>query len=141
MARRINPEFGPHDSVLFLALRWGGGRAGSVADTIWMYDWVARDIPSAEDLDGGLNRLMAAGLLVERRGVFRIPAKVVREFDVFRRRRRRGRFDMAEAFVRAAGPLEVVPRRVTIRRADQQRAYDEYRRRFEAARKKTRGSA
>jgi hypothetical protein len=133
MARRIDPKFGPYDSVLFLALRWGGGRADSLADLIWLYDWVNRDIPSAELLDAGLNRLAAAGLVVERRGTFRIPAKVVREFDAFRRRRRRNRFDMAAAFVQAAGPLQAVPRRVTIRSADQRQAYEEYQRKFKAA--------
>jgi hypothetical protein len=46
---------------------------------------------------------------------------------------------MAAAFVRSAGPLDAVPRRVTIRRADQRRAYDEYHRRFQAAWKKTVG--
>src|SRR5262245_38628038 len=112
MARHINPEFDPHDAWLFLALRWGGGQACSLADLIGLYDWVNRDMPTAEELNGGLNRLMAAGLLAERRGGFRIPAKVVRQFDAFRRRRRRDRFNMATAFVQAAGPLKIVPRRI-----------------------------
>jgi hypothetical protein len=133
MARRIDPEFGPCDSVLFLALRWGGGQAEDLAALINLYDWINRDIPSAEALDGGLNRLMAAGLVAERGGKFYIPGKVVSEFDAFRKRRRRDRFDMAEDFVQAAGPLKTVPRRITIREADQQRACDEYHRRFEDA--------
>jgi hypothetical protein len=133
MARRIDPEFGPSDSVLFLALWQGGGRVSTLADLVGLYDWVNRSIPTAEVLDGGLNRLLAAGLVRSRRGGFCIPAKVVREYNLFRRRRRRDRFDMAEAFVRSAGLPAVVPRHVTVRRADQQRAYDEFQRRFQAA--------
>jgi hypothetical protein len=141
MARRIVPEFGPCDSVLFLALWWRGDRVCTLVDVIWLYDWVDRSIPTAEILDSGLNRLLAAGLVAERRGGFFIPAKVLREFNLFRRRRRRNRFEMAEEFVQSAGPLEAVPRRVMIRRADQQRAYDEYQRRFQAACKKATGGA
>jgi hypothetical protein len=133
MARQINPQFGPVDSVLFLTIRWGGGQANSLADIIFLYDWVNRDIPTAEDLDGGLNRLIAARLLHERRGRFRISANVMRKFDAFRQRRRRNRFEMAKEFVQAADPLKAAPRRVTIRREDQRRAYAEYHQQFETA--------
>jgi hypothetical protein len=137
MARPIDPGFGPCDSILFLALGCGAGRACTLVDVISLYDWVNRDIPTAETLDGGLNRLLAAGLIRERRGGFYIPVNVLRKYNEFRRRRRRDRFVMAEEFVRSAGPLSEVPRRVTIRPADQRRAYEEYHRRFRAALKKT----
>ena len=39
-------------------------------------------------------------------------------------------------FVQSTDPLGAVPRRVTIRRADQQREYNEHHRRFQAALKK-----
>jgi hypothetical protein len=94
---------------------------------------VNHGIPTAAGLDGGLNRLLAAGLVTERDGTFRIPARVRRAFDAFRRRRRRDRFTMADEFVRRAGPLEGVPRRVRIAPADQRRAYVEYGRRVRAA--------
>ena len=133
MAPHIDAEFGPHDGVLFLALWWGGGRAATLKDVVHLYDFVDRSIPSADELDGGLNRLLAAGLVTVRDDTFRVPARVRRAFDAFRRRRRRDRFTMADEFVRAAGPLEAVPRRVRITPADQERAYEEYRRWFEAA--------
>ncbi len=139
MARHIDPEFGPYDSVLFLALWWGGGRVCALADVVGLYDLVDRDIPTAEILDGGLNRLLAAGLIKERRGGFFIPPKVLRGYNAFRRRRRRDRFLMAEEFVQAAGPLAAGPRRVAVRRTDQQRAYDEYQRWFQAAWKEAAG--
>lgn len=133
MAHRIDPAFARTDGVLFLALWWGGGRAGTLKDVIHLYDFVDRSIPTADELDGGLNRLLAAGLITERDGRFSVPAKVVRAYDAFRRRRRRDRFTMADEFVRAAGPLEAVPRRVRVTPADQERAYEEYRQWFEAA--------
>jgi hypothetical protein len=133
VARRIDTAFGPEDGVLFLALWWGAGRACALADVIGLYDLVNHGIPTAAELDGGLNRLLAAGLVTDRAGTFHIPVRVRRAFDVFRRRRRRGRFTMADEFVRQAGPLEAVPRQVRVTPADQRRAYDEYSRRFRAA--------
>ena len=133
MTRRIDPEFAPADGVLFLALWWGAGRACALADVIGLYDFVNRGIPTAAELDGGLNRLLAAGLVTERAGAFRVPARVRRAFDAFRRRRRRDRFTMADEFVRRSGPPEAVPRRVRVTPTNQRRAYDEYCRRFLAA--------
>ncbi len=133
MAPSIDREFGRCDSLLFLSLFWGGGTVCTLTDLIWLYDWVNRDIPSAQELDGALNRLMAAGLVVERRGGFGIPLKIVRKFDAYRKRRRRSRFVMADEFVRMAGPLKTVPRLVTIRPARHKKAYAEYLRLFDAA--------
>jgi hypothetical protein len=118
MAQNIDREFGDWDSVLFLSLFWGGKPVCSLVDVIWLSDWVNRAIPSAQQLDRALNRLMAAGLVVKRRGGFGIPPKIVRLFDAYRKRRRRNRFVVADEFVRSAGPLKMVPRRVTIRRTD-----------------------
>jgi hypothetical protein len=136
MARHLNPEFGEFDSVLFLALFWGGKPVCTLTDILWLCDWVNRAIPTAKELEGALNRLLAAGLVVESRGGFGIPRKVVRHFDRFRKRRRRNRFVMAEEFVRLTGPLEAVPHRVTIGRADHAKAYAEYSRLFDEAAKK-----
>jgi hypothetical protein len=133
MARPIDPEFAPYDSVLFLALWWSGGRSYTLADILGVCDWIDRSTPTAGELDRGLNRLLAAGLVRERRGHFYFPERVRRALDEFRRRRRRSRFVMAAEFVQSTGPLEAVPRRVTIRRADQHRAYNEYLRKFQAA--------
>jgi hypothetical protein len=94
---------------------------------------VNRRIPTADELDGGMNRLLAADLVAERAGRYRIPAKVARAYEAYRKRRRRDRFTMADEFVRAAGPLDAVPRRVRIRPADQEAAYAEYHRWFQAA--------
>jgi hypothetical protein len=130
--RRIDTAFAPTDGVLFLALWWGGGRAGTLKDVIHRFDFVNRSIPTAAELDGGLNRLIAAGLVAERGGRFRVPAKAMRAYETFRRKRRRDRFTMADEFVRAAGPLDAVPRRVRITAPDRERAVAEYRRWFEA---------
>lgn len=128
----IAPAFAPTDGVLFLALTWGAGRPATLAEVLHLYDFVNREIPSADELDGGLNRLLAAGLLAESDGLYRVPAPVLRAYQAFRRRRRRDRFAMADEFVRAAAMPDAVPRRVRVTPADQKRAYDEYRRWFEA---------
>ncbi len=126
MTRRIDPTFAPTDGVLFLALWWGGGRACALAGVVGLFDVVNHDIPTAAELDGGLNRLLAAGLIAERAGRFRVPASVLCAYDAFRRRRRRDRFTMAQEFVRAAVTRDVVPRCVRVTRVDQARAYQEY---------------
>jgi len=64
MAQSIDREFGKCDSVLFLSMFWGGNPVCTLTDMIWLYDWVNRDIPSAQQLDGALNRLIAAGLVL-----------------------------------------------------------------------------
>jgi hypothetical protein len=127
-ARRIDPRFAECDSILFLALFWGGNRLCTLTDLIARYDWVNRVIPTADELDGALNRLLAAGLIAKRRHGFCIPARVAREFDAFRKRRRRDRFVVARTFVESAGPLNTAPRRVTISSAEHERAYAEYQR-------------
>jgi hypothetical protein len=131
--RPISAAFRPDDAVLFLALQIAGCRACSLADVIGLYDLVNRAIPSAEMLDGGLNRLIEARLVTLHRGRFVIPPKVIREFDAFRRRRRKDRFATAAAFVAAAGPLRSVPRCVMIRASDHGRAYNEYPQRYAEA--------
>jgi hypothetical protein len=109
---------------------WSSGghpprRYGTLTDIVSWCDWLDRSYPTVEELDGGLNRLPAAGLVSESRDRFYIPAKVWREYDKFRRRRRRYRFVMARQFVESAGPLATVPRRITIGGADLQKAIDE----------------
>src|SRR5262249_45116806 len=121
------------DATIFLALWWGGAAARTLSEIIWLCDWVEREIPTAAELDGALNRLIACDLVVACAGRFRIPARVGRKFDAFRRRRRRGRFLMAADFVQTAGPLRLVARRVTIGPRDQKRAYAEYLELFPAA--------
>ncbi len=81
MAPHIGPEFGPYDNVLFLALWWTAGRDCTLADVIGLCDWIDRSTPTAEQLDRGLNRMLAAGLVGERRSRFYVPAKVQRQYD------------------------------------------------------------
>jgi hypothetical protein len=137
MVRHIDPKFGWYDAVLFLVLWWPPSRRyGALTDIVGWCDWLDRSYPTAEELDGGLNRLLAAGLIQQSRDRFYVPAKVWRQYNEFRRRRRRNRFVMAREFVESAGPLATVPRRITIRHPDLQKAIEEFHRRFQAALKK-----
>ena len=47
------------------------------------------------------------------------------------------RYELADEFLRMAGPLKAVPRRITIHHSDHTKAYAEYLRRFDAAAKPT----
>jgi hypothetical protein len=127
------PRFQNRDSVIFLALYYRGGKADDLSDLIAAYDWVNREIPTATELDGGLNRLIAAHLVVERRGKFTIPRSVLRAFNAFRRRRRRNRFVMAATFIQSCEPLVHVARRMSVRHMDWQSACANYQRKFAEA--------
>src|SRR6476660_2778122 len=118
MPRQIARQFAPHDSVLFLAFWFSRRRVLRLTDIIELYDFVNRDIPSVGELDGALNRLLAARLIAISGKGFYAPSKILRRFDAFRRRARRNRFLMAREFVESADPLTSVLRRITIRPAD-----------------------
>jgi hypothetical protein len=129
MTRRVDPTFTDRDSLIFLAIWEGAGEFCDLPDVIFRFDALNKDIPSAEELDGGLNRLIAAGLVIARRGGFGISVKALRDFEAYRKRRRRGRLAMAERFI-GERARESVPRRVSISASLHRQAYAEYRRRF-----------
>ncbi len=129
-AAPIDPTIGATDGLLLLALAFTGGRL-TLQDLIHTVDYLDRMVVTAEELDGGLNRLMAAGLVEHESGVFFLADEPAAEFAVFSRGLKRSRFEAAEQFLKSRGPLASVPRRVTVSSQEWRTALEEYRGRFQ----------
>ena len=86
--------------LVFLAMFWGGGGPFSIRDLILVYDWVNRDVLSRDEMEHALNYLLAAGVIERENGEFRIEKTHLQAFQQFRRKRRKGRFELAELYVR-----------------------------------------
>ncbi len=129
---RISPAFVSSDSWILLALRWASSeRPAQLQDILYSADAINHAIPTAEELDGALNRLLAAGFITREEGGFRLTdlahvtiAKVTRK--------RREILDLWEDLSRllacpCCGPnLRSVRRRVTITKPDVKKAYNAY---------------
>lgn len=125
--------FAEHDATVFLAMFWAGGGPFMLWQVVAAYDWVNRCILSSREMSGALNRLLAAGLIERKSRAFVIPPAIYRRFDAFRKRRRKGRFETADAFLKNYEPLVGVPRRVRLTESSYRRALDQYRKAFQEA--------
>lgn len=125
-----NVAFEPDDSVVFLAMCWAGGGPFPLLGLIAVYDWVNHAIPSREELEGALNRLVAAGLVAYDADKFSVPQAAYEAFHAYRRRVRKGRFVVAEAFIRRHSPAEVAPRQIILSEHEYSAAIAEYQRWF-----------
>ena len=126
----IDPSSTPQDSEIFIALFWAGCRpenAFTLMQLIHAFDWINRYIPTAEELDGSLNRLIAAGLLARENDNFALPLDIFNEFDAYRKRRRKNKFVLAKAFLAAREPLTEVARSVSITEDAYRSALEMYR--------------
>jgi hypothetical protein len=129
---RINPAIVSSDTWILLALWWASReQAAGLQEILYSADGINKAIPTAEELDGALNRLLAAGLISLKGGRFQLTdlahttiAKVSKK--------RQGILDLWENVARllacpCCGPnLRSVRRRVSITRPDVRRAYIAY---------------
>jgi hypothetical protein len=124
----------PETPVMFLALCWCGPEEADLSSLLFAFDYVNRATLSREQLEGHLNTLLSAGFIEVRRHFrFAIPGAVYHEFEAFRRRRRKGRFEDAEAFVRRHEWLHPAPRLIQIPVATFTRADELFREKFARA--------
>lgn len=126
-------QFEIDDSIVFLAMYWGGGGPYELWEIIHVYDWINRHVLHASEMAGALNRLLAAGLIEKTNSEFCVTKSVFDSFAEFRRRRKKDRFDVADAYIKQFEPLPKVTRRVRLTEARYQKALEEYRREFKSA--------
>lgn len=119
-------SFEDHDIFLFLAMCWSGGGTFQLKDLIFAYDWVNRAVLSAQEMEGALNRLLSAGLVNATGNSYAVPKAIFDEFDAFRKRRRKDRFEVASAFVKRHEPLSNVEQKIRIPESNYRKAYDAY---------------
>ena len=84
--------------VIFLAIFWAGGGPFTISDIIGACDWVNHSIPDRAELEAALNLLLAVKLIERQDDTFLIPKPRYLEFDDFRRKKRKDRFDTVHAF-------------------------------------------
>lgn len=126
-------QFEHHDSIVFLAMYWGGGGPYELADIVHVYDWINRDVLDAAELAGALNRLLAAGLIEKSKSEFCVPKSVFDSFTEFRRHRKKDRFDVADSYVKQFEPLPKVTRHVHLTEARYRKVLKQYHEAFERA--------
>ena len=126
MTKPIDPRFTPSDAWLFQALTLCRRHPPTLLEWIFAADYLNHAIPTADELDGALNRLLAAGLVEQHADGLLVPDAIADAFDTFRRRRKRAIFEAAEAFLRQRTLPASVPRRVTIAPEHVRAAYEEY---------------
>lgn len=118
--------FENYDIYLFLAMFWSGGGTFQLKDLIFAYDWVNRAVLSAPEMEGALYRLLSAGLIEVTGNSYTVPKAIFDEFDAFRKRRRKGRFEVASAFVKSHEPLSNVEQIIRIPESTYRKTYDAY---------------
>ncbi|HSS64507.1 MAG TPA: hypothetical protein VLS27_08730 [Gammaproteobacteria bacterium] len=98
--------------VIFLAMFWGGGGPYTISKIIGVYDWINRAIPGREEMESGLNTLLAMGLVERRQDEFFIPEPEYRAFDVFRKKKRKNKFETVRMYFgqlpEVAGPAAAI---------------------------------
>ena len=107
--KKIDPEFDTYDYVLFLALFWSGGGPHDIPGIIHAYDWVNREIISREEFISAINKLIAWKLVTHDENNFSIPEHIKQEFDAFRKKKRKDRFEVAKLYIKKQPQLNEVP--------------------------------
>ncbi|MHC4777122.1 MAG: hypothetical protein ACYTFG_00950 [Planctomycetota bacterium] len=114
--------------IVYLAMFWGGGGPFKISQILHVYDWVNRALPTREDLVFSLNALLAMGL-VERSGEnFRVSPTRGEEFDAFRKRRRKSKFETVRLYFSQLDRLPDIPETITMTREEYDGHVREYRR-------------
>jgi hypothetical protein len=100
--------------IIFLAMFWGGGGPYTIADIIDVYDWVNRSIPNRADMESALNTLLAMGLIEKQEDQFLVPATQGREFDAFRKKKRKNKFNTVRIYFEQLPSVAKIPKVITL---------------------------
>jgi hypothetical protein len=115
----LSPAFESADTWILLALIYGGGLGApgaTLRDLLSAADYLNHAIPTRLELDGALNRLLAAGCLRGADGRYQVTPAVAAYYQGVSRpgRQTRRDWDDMEKFIAGLPPLQACPRRVTI---------------------------
>jgi len=95
--------------LIFLAMFWGGGGPYTISQIIHVYDWINRDIPSRKDLELALNTLLSLKLITMQKGKFSISRNVGKDFDIFRKKKRKSKFKTVRMYFKQFTPPTDLP--------------------------------
>lgn len=134
---KISRTFVSSDSWILLALHWASLEApAGLADILYSADAINKALPTAAELDGALNRLLAAGFITQDKSGFTL-AELAHAAIAKLSRPRDGVLDLWEKLDRllacpCCGPnLKSVRRRTTVSTADLRQALKAYNERAE----------
>jgi len=84
--------------IIYLAMFWGGGGPYTISQIMHVYDWINRGIPTREDLEKALNTLLALNFIEMKDDKFLVTRKIGKDFDVFRKKKRNGKFKIVRMY-------------------------------------------
>ncbi len=93
---------------------WGGGGPYTITDIIGVYDWVNRSIPNRADMESALNTLLAIGLIEKRDDKFLVPASQCREFDAFRKKKRKDKNNTVMMYFKQLPSIAEIPKVISL---------------------------
>ncbi len=100
--------------IIFLAMFWGGGGPYTIPEIIRVYDWINRAVPDREDLESALNTLLAMGLIEKQDDRFLVPLSRCQEFDAFRKKKRKNKFETVKMYFRQLPDVFEIPKVVSL---------------------------
>jgi hypothetical protein len=103
--------------VIFLAMFWGGGGPYTIAEIIYVYDWINRAIPTRDEMESALNMLLAMGQIEKQHAEFQVSRTAGRAFDAFRKRRRKNKFAVVKLYFKQVPRPASVPGAVRLTEA------------------------
>ena len=77
---------------------WGGGGPYRISQIMHVYDWVNRGIPTREYLEKALNILLALNFIEIKDDKFLVTRKIGMDFDAFRKKKRKGKFEIVRMY-------------------------------------------
>ena len=95
--------------IIFLAMFWGGGGPYTISQIVHVYDWINRGTPSREDLELALNTLLSLKLITLQDGKFSVPRNVGKDFDIFRKKKRKSKFTTVRMYFEQFNPPTDLP--------------------------------
>jgi hypothetical protein len=108
---------GGETPIVFLAMFWGGGGPYTISELINVYDWINRDIVSRADLERALNELLMLELIQVKDNAYLVPRTVGMDFDTYRKKKRKGRFQIARMYFEQFDLPRRAPRTVRLTEA------------------------
>ncbi len=122
--------------IIFLAMFWGGGPY-TIPEIIGVYDWINRAIPRRIEMQTALNTLLAMGLVEQREDKFLIPKAQFRAFDIFKKRKRKNKFDLVTLYFKQLPEISKPDTIAELTEDEYKAHYRSYKKAFEEAPKKS----
>ncbi|PHR98531.1 MAG: hypothetical protein COA78_26055 [Blastopirellula sp.] len=113
--------------VIFLSMFLCGGGPYRIPGIIGVYDWINRSIPSKDDMENGLNTLLAMRLIKQQGDDFYIQKDQYIEYDVFQKKLRKNRFYTIKKYFEKLPDPNIVLKEIQLTEKEYKTYIDDYR--------------